>query len=241
MSFDGDQLECVIDLNTAGHERRYTGPSRARIIARTALICCCCVPTSSVCVGRERASKAQSLIETSVSGSCQLAIPRALAQLADEKRRLTSEIEKLETGSPQSLLLAQYRAVLRSVNANLNFHARNNLVDEMLAMESQIKELARRLARPAFSMPLRRELWERDARTCYLCRRPIGHWDGESMHVDHVTPRIKGGSDAPENLRVAHPLCNLKKGDRELRARRMKAILAESRKSEEEKARHRLF
>jgi 5-methylcytosine-specific restriction endonuclease McrA len=62
----------------------------------------------------------------------------------------------------------------------------------------------------------------------------IAHWDGAHMHIDHVTPRSKGGSDDVHNLRIAHPACNLKKGDRELSARRMKAILKELQKTDEE-------
>lgn len=42
---------------------------------------------------------------------------------------------------------------------------------------------------------------------CFYCRRRI---DG-GYHVDHIVPLALGGSDGPENLVIACPLCNLSK------------------------------
>lgn len=56
---------------------------------------------------------------------------------------------------------------------------------------------------------LRRVVLERDGYSCQL--------DGcgaYADHVDHVTPRIAGGSDALENLRALCAFHNLSKGSR---------------------------
>ena len=45
---------------------------------------------------------------------------------------------------------------------------------------------------------------------CYYC----GHNLGKPYHVDHVIPLSRGGSNAPENLVLACPHCNLTKKDR---------------------------
>ncbi len=47
-------------------------------------------------------------------------------------------------------------------------------------------------------------------RRCYYCRRSISPVSG--FHVDHKTPLSRGGSNAPGNLAVTCPRCNLIKG-----------------------------
>jgi 5-methylcytosine-specific restriction endonuclease McrA len=55
---------------------------------------------------------------------------------------------------------------------------------------------------------------------CYLCGGEIDFmsprkcgvkgWEN-GLHIDHLVPVSKGGSDTLENVRPAHGLCNLKK------------------------------
>jgi 5-methylcytosine-specific restriction endonuclease McrA len=61
--------------------------------------------------------------------------------------------------------------------------------------------------------------------TCYLCDNPIDlsaprstHIEGwqKGLHIDHVTPISKGGSDTLENVRPTHAICNTKKGSKML-------------------------
>jgi 5-methylcytosine-specific restriction endonuclease McrA len=42
---------------------------------------------------------------------------------------------------------------------------------------------------------------------CYWCHKRLGQY-----HIDHVIPLFRGGSNAPDNLVIACPTCNLKKG-----------------------------
>lgn len=51
----------------------------------------------------------------------------------------------------------------------------------------------------------------RDGLRCGLCGTDV---PADDVHIDHVTPWALGGSDAPENLQVAHSRCNLSKGAR---------------------------
>lgn len=56
---------------------------------------------------------------------------------------------------------------------------------------------------------------------CHICLEPIevtnsriiGSLGWElSLHLDHLIPLVKGGSDTLENIRPAHGICNIKKG-----------------------------
>jgi 5-methylcytosine-specific restriction endonuclease McrA len=50
--------------------------------------------------------------------------------------------------------------------------------------------------------------YERQSGACYWCNVKVG----KEYHVDHVIPHAKGGSDGPENIVIACPTCNLRKG-----------------------------
>lgn len=55
------------------------------------------------------------------------------------------------------------------------------------------------------------EVRRRDNETCHLC----GEW--VSVHeqsLDHVIPLSKGGAHTYDNIKLAHGLCNSRKGDR---------------------------
>ena len=49
---------------------------------------------------------------------------------------------------------------------------------------------------------LRKAILQRDGFICWLC----GNRGADT--VDHVTPRCKGGTNDPHNLRAAHGKCN---------------------------------
>lgn len=58
--------------------------------------------------------------------------------------------------------------------------------------------------------------------TCHICKEAIdpsasrkagdAGWE-RGLHIDHVVPLSKGGPDTLENVRPAHGLCNMKKGN----------------------------
>ena len=45
---------------------------------------------------------------------------------------------------------------------------------------------------------------------CWWCGKPLG----DSYHVDHRIPLSRGGSDAPGNLCISCPSCNVRKSDK---------------------------
>jgi 5-methylcytosine-specific restriction endonuclease McrA len=59
---------------------------------------------------------------------------------------------------------------------------------------------------------------------CHLCGEPIdlqaprsprfANWQ-LGLHIDHLVPVANGGSDDIENVKPAHAVCNLKKGNKE--------------------------
>lgn len=52
----------------------------------------------------------------------------------------------------------------------------------------------------------------RDGRRCGICGGGIQ--PGEPVHLDHIIPWSKGGSNDVGNLQPAHPRCNMRKGAR---------------------------
>ncbi|MEP1142085.1 MAG: HNH endonuclease [Henriciella sp.] len=68
------------------------------------------------------------------------------------------------------------------------------------------------------------ELWRRQTGRCAICdelmlqnRFEAPHariWAKQRATFDHIIPRSKGGPDTPENLQLAHAICNKIKGNR---------------------------
>lgn len=60
------------------------------------------------------------------------------------------------------------------------------------------------------------ELGERDGWRCHLCERSVDKTrrgnDPLAPTYDHLIPVVDGGTDAPENLRLAHRHCNTRRG-----------------------------
>lgn len=54
---------------------------------------------------------------------------------------------------------------------------------------------------------------ERDGFKCVYCGRSPAKDNDVALHIDHVHPKSKGGSDLPENLVTACQECNLGKSD----------------------------
>lgn len=62
------------------------------------------------------------------------------------------------------------------------------------------------------------ELGARDGWRCHLCRRRVSPRlrspHRMSATFDHLVPVTDGGTDEPENLRLAHLTCNSSRGKR---------------------------
>lgn len=62
-----------------------------------------------------------------------------------------------------------------------------------------------------------RKIIDRDGARCWLCGNPIdisfGPHHAMAPSRDHVVPISRGGSNAPENIRLAHRRCNNARGN----------------------------
>lgn len=58
---------------------------------------------------------------------------------------------------------------------------------------------------------LRIAVIERDGTVCGICN---GRVPRDDVHIDHITPVVRGGPTTLKNLRVTHSRCNLRKGAR---------------------------
>jgi len=78
-----------------------------------------------------------------------------------------------------------------------------------------------RKATPRQRHEIRQILLKRDGMGCYLCGIPVdfkgSYIQGQEgwehyPHLEHVIPVSKGGSDELENIKLAHAICNVRKG-----------------------------
>ena len=74
-----------------------------------------------------------------------------------------------------------------------------------------------RIADPGF----RDWLYRRDHGVCGICRKPVA--PGQ-FHVDHIRPVSEGGNHHVDNLRISHPVCNIKRAVLRQRAVRFDPI-----------------
>jgi 5-methylcytosine-specific restriction endonuclease McrA len=67
----------------------------------------------------------------------------------------------------------------------------------------------------------RQQIFDRDGYDCYLCNLPVeltaNHIQGQPgwelyPHVEHVIPLALGGHDTLTNVKIAHAICNIRKG-----------------------------
>lgn len=54
---------------------------------------------------------------------------------------------------------------------------------------------------------------KKDCKPCSLCGQPLSPYE-EHLHIDHIHPRSKGGTNDLHNLQVVHKTCNLRKSDK---------------------------
>lgn len=88
---------------------------------------------------------------------------------------------------------------------------RNATLDEVLAESIRRAEKQRRY-RQGKNAPYVLAIIERDGRVCGICALPV---DGDAFEIDHVIPISDGGDpEHLDNLQLAHPKCNAKKGAR---------------------------
>ena len=76
------------------------------------------------------------------------------------------------------------------------------------------RERYRRLGGRAYRRHLA-DLMEDHAGMCGICGEDMFGLESDSdIHVDHIVPRVGGGTDDYENLQPVHAVCNLRKKDK---------------------------
>lgn len=63
----------------------------------------------------------------------------------------------------------------------------------------------------AKSTPKRRRIYKRDGGKCRYCEFAA---DIHYFHLDHIIPKSKGGNSHADNLTLACPECNMRKGNK---------------------------
>lgn len=84
---------------------------------------------------------------------------------------------------------------------------KNNIYNNFGEEDDDKKELVRTI-----SGKTRLDVFERDDYRCQMCGRTVE--DGIKLHIDHIVPFSKGGSNDMDNLQVLCHECNLAKHDR---------------------------
>lgn len=64
--------------------------------------------------------------------------------------------------------------------------------------------------RPTIGAELRQTIAKRDSMRCGLCGGTIASM--RDLHIDHIQPVSRGGSNLASNLQAAHASCNMTKG-----------------------------
>ena len=59
----------------------------------------------------------------------------------------------------------------------------------------------------------RTDVWKRDSGVCHICGQVC---DERNWHLDHLVPLTRGGTHQPANVAVAHPRCNMSRGNRSI-------------------------
>lgn len=102
-------------------------------------------------------------------------------------------------------------------------HGRRLRCQDCASAVARIRNRRKRLVRQAARVPGERslslrQLGERDNWRCHICQGLVSPGrrfpDPECGTVDHLIPVSDDGTDAPENLRLAHLKCNSSRGRR---------------------------
>ena len=89
---------------------------------------------------------------------------------------------------------------------------RNWMIQRRRRADKQARIRAEKMGAVAVHVELD-EIIKRDGNRCYLCGKETSVHD---VSFEHVVPLIGGGSHTPENIRLAHRVCNSKKGAKSL-------------------------
>ena len=112
--------------------------------------------------------------------------------------------------TPKGNLRGECRSCVRTRSKH---YAKNN--PENKAKQAKIRRS--RTGKWAPTSKLKKLLFERQSGLCGLCTNvmnPDEILDSTCLHVEHLTPTCKGGTNDESNLVLAHRKCNLEKANK---------------------------
>lgn len=158
------------------------------------LFCQSCRETEKIC---RRCGESKSLIEFSRSegdriGFCKSCYATARSAIYESGRARADAIWRKRHGTERPPGTSHYDQ------------------DPADVLQAPKRRRAERL-RNAKRAPINREaIFERDGWLCGICGEPVAVGDAT---LDHIVPISLGGSHEPSNVRLAHSLCNSRRGD----------------------------
>ena len=135
--------------------------------------------------------------------------------IACPKCRIVNVFESEDGSVPERGYAHPVIAALKEQIAELKELGRPRIIDAeavFAALESRWEDYVKRSRkeRAELAAGIRFAIFKRDGFRCRYCGRDVG--DAVALHVDHVIPRSKGGTNALDNLVTSCSYCNLGKG-----------------------------
>lgn len=91
------------------------------------------------------------------------------------------------------------------VQANVRAYGRNNrLVKNQIEGKRRAQIYGTQTEKVNY-----KDILDRDGWICHICKQPVTQ---ETLNFDHVFPLVKGGGHTADNIKVAHAVCNARKG-----------------------------
>lgn len=158
------------------------------------LFCRGCRETEKTC---RRCGKCKSIIEFSSSkgneiGFCKPCYAEARASIYAAGRARADAIWRKRHGTERPIGTSHYDQ------------------DPAEALEAPKRRRADRLKKARRAPVDREAIFERDGRLCGICGEQV---ERQEATLDHIVPISLGGAHEPSNVRLAHSLCNSRRGD----------------------------
>ena len=155
---------------------------------------------------------------------------KCMAEIAAKNRKKNpsahkAAIKKYRLSHPEVIARRDRRYYLKNKDRllakNKKWKQNNPEQNAELNRRKEHRRRARKLEN-GIGLYTEKQVLELYGKLCHICESKINlsaprrvgtkGWE-KGLHIDHIVPISKGGSDTLDNVRPAHALCNLKKSD----------------------------